>query len=161
MHEQDDIRRLRYLFPAGLVVLLLALVVTIVTASGGSDSKSSASSGAAAKRKLPVYWTVKSGETYTTIADKTGLSVDQLIQFNPKTDPGGIVPGQRLKLRLHIPKPKPKPLGPRYWIVKPGESYGSIAAATHKSILKLQEYNPDLRPDNLQPGDRVRLRDEF
>ena len=161
MHVQDATRTLRYLFPVGLAVLFLAPIAVVVNVLSDSAPKSNAASSAAKTRKLPVYWTVKRGETYSVIADKTGLTVEQLIQFNPRTDPGSIVPGQRLKLRLHVPKPKPKPLGPLFWTVKPGESYGSIAAATRKSIIKLQELNPGLKPEKLQPGDRVRLREGF
>jgi LysM repeat protein len=159
MREQVDSPTLRFLIPTGLAVLFFVMIVLIVTSTLGSDPASnSASSLDAITRKLPLYWTVRSGQTYSQIAEKTGLTVDQLMTFNPTTDPSGIVPGQRLKLRLHMPPPKPKPLGPRFWIVKSGDSFGSIAAKTGKHIIRLQQLNRRLKPESLQPGDRVRLR---
>src|SRR5918998_2382912 len=159
MREQVDSPTLRFLIPTGLAVLFFAMIVMIVTTTLGSDpAPNSASSLDAITRKLPLYWTVRDGQTYSQIAEKTGLTVDQLMTFNPTTDPSSIVPGQRLKLRLHMPPPPPKPLGPRFWIVKSGDSFGSIAAKTGKNITRLQQLNRRLKAEALQPGDRVRLR---
>jgi len=101
---------------------------------------------------------VRPGDTLTQIANKTGVSVDQLEARNPRIDPQGLVPGARLLLWRHPPKPRPKPLGPRFWTVRSGESFGSIAARTGINITKIEELNPHLKPTTLQPGDRVRLR---
>src|SRR5205085_5893808 len=67
-------------------------------------------------------------------------------------------PGVRLNLWRHPPKPSPKPLGPRFWTVRGGESFGSIAANTGINIVTLEQLNPQLKAATLQPGDRVRLR---
>ncbi|MGH2918775.1 MAG: LysM peptidoglycan-binding domain-containing protein [Solirubrobacteraceae bacterium] len=150
---------LHVLVPGVLIALLVAIVVVAVTSLDGSGSGTRGASGQdAATRRLPVYWTVKRGQTYAQIAEKTGLSIEQLETFNPKTDPNALLPGTRLKLRLHVPPPKPKRKGPRFWTVRTGQSYGSIAAKTGHSITKLQQLNPKLKPTELQPGDRVRLR---
>jgi len=155
----DDRRSLAYLIFGGLAVLFVAMIVVAVTTLGGTEADSSTSAARAAQlRKLPPYWTVRSGDTYVRIAQKTGLTVDELETFNPYTDPAGIVPGQRLKLRKHVPPPKPKPLGPRFHTVRTGESFGSVAAKTGRSIYRLQKLNPKLKPTMLQPGDRMRLR---
>lgn len=49
--------------------------------------------------------------------------------------------GQRLNLWAHPPAPRPKPLGPRFWTVRAGESFGSIAAKTGIDLTKLEELN--------------------
>jgi hypothetical protein len=88
----------RYLIPAALVALLVAVIIVIVTALGGSNTTSRpTSSSVAATRRLPPYWIVRPGQTYSQIAAKTGLSVDQLERLNPSTDPYSLVPGQRLR----------------------------------------------------------------
>jgi hypothetical protein len=46
-----------------------------------------------------------------------------------------------------------------FWTLRPGQSFGSIAAATGINITKLEQLNPKLNPATLQPGDLVRLRD--
>jgi LysM domain len=45
-----------------------------------------------------------------------------------------------------------------FWVVRPGQSFGSIEAATGVSIVTLEQLNPQLKPASLQAGDRVRLR---
>jgi LysM repeat protein len=153
---RDDPRWMRYVLPAGVGALVVAMIVAIITTIGGSDP--SANAGDTAARRLPPYWTVRDGETYSVIAEKTGLSVDQLETFNPYTNPQTIHPGQRLKLTLHPPPPKPKPKGPMFWTVRTGQSFGSISAKTGHSIDRLQRLNPHMKPTMLHPGDRIRLR---
>jgi LysM repeat protein len=114
----------------------------------------------AAQHRLPPYWTVRPGDSLAEIATKTGLTVDQLQAFNPTVNPLALTPGVRLNLWQHPPKPhrpRPKPPGPTFWTVRPGQSFGSIAAATKMSIVTLEQLNPNLKPASVQPGDRVRL----
>jgi LysM repeat protein len=147
---------MQYVLPAVVAALAIAMIVAIITTLGASGP--SADAGTAASRRLPLYWTVHDGDSYSVIAEKTGLSVDQLETFNPYTNPQTIRPGQRLKLRLHMPPPKPKPKGPMFWTVRTGQSFGYIAAKTGHSIYRLRKLNPHLRATALQPGDRMRLR---
>lgn len=157
--ERDDHRYVAYLILGGLAILLLTIIVVAVTSLGAGDKSADASAAQAAKtRKLPVYWTVHSGDSYVRIARKTGLTVEQLEAFNPYVDPSAIVPGQRLKLRAKVPKPKPKSLGPKYYTLRSGDSFGSVAAKTGKDITRLMALNPKLKPSKLQPGDRLKLR---
>ncbi len=161
-----DVRGPRGPAPAYLIAGAVLVVVVVVLASlagiavvksiGSPDETTQASR--VARSKLPVYWIVRRGETYSQIADKTGLSVDELTRFNPSISPESLVPGQRVKLRLHVPPPPRKPLGPRFWKVRRGQSFGSISAKTGRTVTRLQELNPKLKPETLQPGDRVRLR---
>jgi LysM repeat protein len=153
--RHDDPVDPRYVFPAVLAALVVALIAGVVLSFGGSGSNRVA---ADPTRTLPPYWIVHTGDSYTSIAKKTGLTIDQLETFNPYTNPAAIAPGQKLKLRLHVPPPKPKPKGPMFHTVRTGESFGSIAAKTHHDITKLQRLNPKLKPALLQPGDRMRLR---
>ena len=149
----------RYLAPAALAILLSAIIVVVVASAGSSGThSSSANSPHATVRRLPPYWTVRPGDTYAQISEKTGLTIAELEAFNPHTDPRSLTPGQRLKLWLHPPAPRPKPLGPSVWTVRRGDSFGLIAAKTGTNLTKLEALNPRLKPTTLQPGDRVRLR---
>ncbi len=51
----------------------------------------------AAKRKRKVY-VVKPGDTPSGIAEKTGVSLEQLEEANPDLDPQLLAPGQRIRL---------------------------------------------------------------
>jgi LysM repeat protein len=157
----DDPRRrpIAYLVFGGLAVLFLAIVVVAITTLTGAEKPSRAEAARQAQlRGLPVYWTVHRGDSYGLIAEKTGLTVDELETFNPYLDPSTLVPGQRVKLREHVPPPKPKPKGPKWYTLHRGDSFGSIAAQTGRTIYHLQRLNPKMKPTTLQPGDRVRLR---
>jgi LysM repeat protein len=101
---------------------------------------------------------VRPGDTYAEISTKTGLTVSQLQAFNPDVDPLNLIPGERLNLWRHPPKPRPPQPGPMFWTVRPGQSFGSIAAKTGINIITLEQLNPTLKPASVQPGDRVRLR---
>jgi LysM repeat protein len=152
-------RRLsHFLAPLALAGLVAAVVLVVTHTPHTVGTHNPAHARHARVRRLPPYWTVKPGDTLTHIARRTGLSLAQLEAYNPNTDPQSLVPGERLRLTAHLPRHHPKPLGPRYWTVRPGESFGSIAAKTHIDITKLEQLNSQLKPATLQPGDRVRLR---
>lgn len=151
-----------YLVPAALALLVGVLVLVVVTSMGGSSRRSSSASALDAKlRHLPQYWTVRPGDSFALIGQKTGLKISQLEAFNPSVDPRGLAAGTRLNLHPPGPKAAPHPPWPKphWWTVKSGESFGSIAAKTGISITTIEQLNPDLKPDKLQPGDRVRLRE--
>ena len=149
----------RYLAPAALLGVLAAIVVVLASPprTVGTQGRAAGTTHTSARR-IPPYWTVHPGDTYGQIAAKTGLTIAQLEAFNPHADPNRLQPGQRLNLWSHPPAPRPKLPGPRFWTVRTGQSFGSIAAHTGINITKLEALNPKLKPTTLQPGDRVRLR---
>jgi LysM repeat protein len=154
-----DRRTLIVLISGALGTLLLAMIAVTVLSLGGAGSDAAAErSGDRATRPLAAYWTVRRGDSYASIAQRTGLTIDELETFNRYVNPSAIVPGQRLKLRLHPPRPKPRPLGPRTYRVRAGDSFAAIARRFHHSVARLQQRNPKLPAADLRPGDRVRLR---
>ena len=140
-----------------LLVLLAATAIVAATTLTGSDTASGTAAPQKA-RKLPVYFTVHTGDTYRSIAAETGLTVDDLERFNPYVNPDTIQPGQRLKLRARVPRATPKPPGPRFYTVRSGDTFASIAKKTDHSMLHLLQINRTINPETLQPGQRVRLR---
>lgn len=88
---------------------MAAVIAVVVSAPGLSGSHSSAARAPhATVRRLPPYWIVRPGDTFTQIAEKTGLTVAQLEAFNPQADPSGLVPGIRI-IRLEQLNPQLKP----------------------------------------------------
>jgi N-acetylmuramoyl-L-alanine amidase len=47
----------------------------------------------------PRSWTVRSGESFGSIAAKTGINLTKLEQLNPKLKPTTLQPGDRMRLR--------------------------------------------------------------
>ena len=147
-------------FLAPLVFVAIAAAVALIVSSGLDHHAAPTRSRATIERRLPPYWTVRAGDTLGEISARTGVSIESLEAYNPAVNPFALTPGERLNLWQHPPKPaapKSKPLGPMFWLVKAGQSFGSIAASTGINITKLEQLNPDLKPASLQPGDRVRL----
>jgi LysM repeat protein len=100
----------RFLAPIALVAFAVALysVATDNRNDSGSNSseatatpsasadKASSKQSSSKKRKRKTY-TVKSGDTLSGIAEKTGVSLETLNALNPKADT--LSPGQKLRLR--------------------------------------------------------------
>jgi LysM repeat protein len=97
----------RFLAPLALVAFVVALLMIVQAGgsdqSGGEPASNSSRSTATAtatpkpKRKRKVY-VVKPGDTPSGIAEKTGVSLEQLEIANPDLDPQLLAPGQRIKL---------------------------------------------------------------
>ncbi len=72
---------------------------------GQTSSRATASpsgkggTGTKSKRKGPRRYTVKSGDTPSSIADKTGVPLEEILRLNPDLDPQTLSPGERIKLR--------------------------------------------------------------
>jgi LysM repeat protein len=47
---------------------------------------------------------------------------------------------------------------PRTYVVKPGDTPSSIAVKTGVTLADIERLNPDLDPQLLAPGDRIKLR---
>jgi LysM repeat protein len=151
----------RFVALLALAAVLSAVVLVVLTPTGTPDRRPPATK--APRPRAPVhrrhpYWIVRPGNTLGLISQKTGLTVAQLEAFNHHTNPRSLVPGQRLNLWRHPPAPRRQPPGPRFWRVRTGDSFGSIAAKTGINLDRLEHLNPRVKPSTLQPGDRVRLR---
>lgn len=104
----------RLLAPLALVVVAAALFVVISNGAGGGAGEESAapsssvpSAGSAtaepaasrSRSRRRSRYTVKAGDTPSGIAEKTGVSVERLLELNPDLDAQALTVGQRLKLR--------------------------------------------------------------
>ena len=151
----------RLLAPLLLIAVGTAVFLIVRSPTGLGGQTAAHSSRPVAAHRPPPYWTVRPGDTLAHISARTGVPVDLLEAYNPNVDPLALSAGTRLNLWQHPPRParaRAKPLGPMFWVVKSGESFGSIAASTGIDITTLEQLNPKLTPSAVQPGDRVRLR---
>ena len=51
------------------------------------------------RRRGPRRYTVKPGDTPSSIAEETGVPLDEILRLNPNLDPQTLNPGERIKLR--------------------------------------------------------------
>jgi len=98
----------RALAAIALIGGFIVLVVVISNSLGGSgDShpgkRSSAPHAARKKsgspRKVPASYVVQNGDTLTSIAQETGVSVTRIQALNPGVDPQILISGEKLRLR--------------------------------------------------------------
>ena len=47
---------------------------------------------------------------------------------------------------------------PKYYVVRPGDTLSGIAARTGVALTTLEQLNPNISPNALQSGERLRLR---
>jgi LysM repeat protein len=99
---------------SALIVAILAIGIVIASNTGGGHSgkgnhpgkqaehhkhKGKSQENGGDKGPIPATYTVKSGDTLTSIAADTGVSVVKIQELNPNIDPQILVEGQELKLR--------------------------------------------------------------
>jgi LysM repeat protein len=102
----------RFLAPIALLAFVFALYTIVHNGSdkGGSNgaaapsvtatSTSHKTSKKSAKKKTTKKtYVVKSGDTLSGIAEKTGIDAAKLTRLNPKLNPSTLAPGQKIKLR--------------------------------------------------------------
>ncbi len=89
-----------------LVAAFLVLIVVVANSLGGGSSTGSGTTSSEKtvtqkQRKVPTkaIYVVQSGDTLTSIAHKTGVSVVRIQDLNPNVDPQILISGEKLKLR--------------------------------------------------------------
>jgi len=95
----------RWLAPLALLVTTLFTVIILAGGGGSSSGNDDPTPAAVPTTNTAVkatgarYYTVRSGDTLTSISLDTGVSVVTLEQLNPGLDTQALQPGQRLRLR--------------------------------------------------------------
>ena len=96
----------RFLAPLALVAVAFALFSILGGGGGGEEDPATTNQPRATatatpkketKRRRKVY-VVKPGDTPSGIAEKTGVSLEQLEEANPDLDPQLLAPGQRIRI---------------------------------------------------------------
>jgi hypothetical protein len=101
----------RFLAPLALVAFGIALFMVVTSSLTEPETESNPASEARPsgspdgdeqerpQRKGPRRYTVKPGDTPSSIAEETGVPLEEILRLNPDLDPQTLSPGQRIKLR--------------------------------------------------------------
>ncbi len=98
-----------------------------------------------------VLYTVSEGDTYESIALRFGTTTEALADANPNANPYNLQIGQRLCIAQSI-SPLPTCRYENYYVIRRGDTVGSIAAAFEVSERAVLTANPSLSPNNLRIG---------
>jgi LysM repeat protein len=97
----------RFLAPLALVAFCFALFMVVQSSQTSSDGNGSQNRATDSRptatpepeRRGPRRYRVKEGDTPSSIAEKTGVPLEDILRLNPDLDPQTIQPGQRIRLR--------------------------------------------------------------
>jgi LysM repeat protein len=102
----------RFLAPLALVAFGIALFMVVTSSSTEPDSADSPNRATESRpadapngderepeRKGPRRYRVKPGDTPSSIAEETGVPLEDILRLNPDLDPQTLSPGQRIRLR--------------------------------------------------------------
>jgi len=104
--------------------------------------------------------TVQPGDTLSDIADRQGVSLNQLMQANGITNPNMVVAGQKLVLpgsRRAAPAAAPRTLPTAPYTVKSGETLSEIADRFGTSTERLIQVNGISNPNLVVAGTRLAI----
>lgn len=103
------------------------------------------------------YYTIQPGDSWWSIANRFGMDMYQLAQLNGMSINNVIHPGQKIKVKGTI-KNGAKPVkntNTSFYVVKPGDSWWSIAAKHGLSMYALASRNGKTIYSVIHPGDRL------
>lgn len=105
------------------------------------------------------YYTIRPGDSWWSIANRFGMDMYQLAQLNGMSINNVIHPGQKIKVKGTI-KNGAKPVkntNTSSYLVKPGDSWWSIAAKHGLSMYALASRNGKTIYSMLHPGDKLTI----
>ncbi|NLM36517.1 MAG: LysM peptidoglycan-binding domain-containing protein [Firmicutes bacterium] len=99
-------------------------------------------------------YTIRSGDTFFSIARRFGTTVAALQAANPGVDPNRLQIGQQICVPARAPAPGPCPGGFLYTI-RAGDTFFSLASRFGVTVQALTSANPGVNPNNLQVGQQI------
>lgn len=105
------------------------------------------------------YYTIRPGDSWWSIANRFGMDMYQLAQLNGMSINTVIHPGQKIRVKGTI-KNGAKPIknnNTSFYVVKPGDSWWSIAAKHGLSMYTLAARNGKTICTVIHPGDRLTI----
>lgn len=96
----------RYAAPAAFLLAVTIAVVLVrsglqhdASVPGGSTTAVSSTATSTTKRPARAFWTVKAGDTFGVISQKTGVPVATIERLNPKASSTSLFIGEKIRLR--------------------------------------------------------------
>ena len=113
------------------------------------------------------WYTIKDGDIVSRISANYGISVSEIKRLNPDINVDRISIGQKIRVRgVATTEEKREPAAVEqvedssavWHTVVDGDLVGRIAAQYGTTIKRLQELNPNLNPDRISIGQRIRVK---
>ena len=135
--------------------------------------------GETPKDEVPaVYHTIVSGDTFSALAQQYGTTSEKLQELNPDVNPKALQLGKKILVKgkasaesSETKKEEPAKKaeqksegaaasedGAEYHTIVSGDTFSALAGKYGTTSDKIKELNPDLNPNNLQLGTKVRVK---
>ncbi|MBN1337605.1 MAG: LysM peptidoglycan-binding domain-containing protein [Deltaproteobacteria bacterium] len=132
----------------------------VIPVDGRSGTPATAEAASKGDAEAPVTWhTVRPGETIAGIAEKYGVTRDQIVAWNHVGDPDRIQAGSRLKVRASPRASKAAPQAVRSsgatattYKVRRGDTLSGIAEKYKVAVSDLQAWNKISDPTRIRSG---------
>ncbi len=128
--------------PRVVAALVLLGLVLAISPAGVSQASSAAQAPACSGQ----YYTVVSGDTWSIISRKVGMTVAELKAANPQAVRASnwVLLGEKLCVPGASPTPTPAPSKGYWYQIKSGDTWNSVSRATGLSVQALQKANSAL-----------------
>lgn len=104
-------------------------------------------------------YTIQPGDTFWSLARRTGTTAEQIMAQNPGIDPNSLVVGQKICIPPFTTAPATGGCSPtaRQYVVQPGDTYFLLAQKFGVTVAALQSANPGVNPNALMVGQIICL----
>ena len=112
--------------------------------------------------------TIEQGQYISHVAVKYHTTTAKILELNEGLDPTKIRPGQKIKVQPNTDaKSTAKPAvqstddedpNGTYHIIVSGDMLGKLAITYGTTVEKIKELNPDINPNNLKLGSKIRIK---
>jgi LysM repeat protein len=130
-----------------LIGLSMALLLTLLVAPIAQAAPATAPS----EHTCGYWYTVQSGDSWSRLSARTGISIAALQAANPAHihTNNWLIVGHTLWIPCGAPPPPPPPSCGYWYTVRPGDSWSRLASVTGVSVSALQAANPShIHPNN-------------
>jgi peptidoglycan endopeptidase LytF len=101
-------------------------------------------------------YTIRSGDTFYSIAQRAGTTVEAIQRANPGVNPNALRVGQVICVPGAAPPGGPAcPRGSAPYVIRSGDTFFALAQRFGVSVADLQAANPGVNPNALQIGQLV------
>jgi LysM repeat protein len=107
--------------------------------------------------------TIESGQYISHVAVKYHTTTAKILELNEGLDPAKIRPGQKIKVQPNTDGKSTKPAvvedpNGTYHTIVSGDMLGKLANTYGTTVEKIKELNPDINPNNLKLGSKIRIK---
>ena len=96
-------------------------------------------------------YTIQAGDTFFTLAQRFGTTVQAIQQANPGVNPNNLQIGQQ----ICIPQDGAPGCSGFFYTIRAGDTFFTLAQRFGTTVQAIQQANPGVNPNNLQIGQQI------